>query len=232
MKINHISPEFNYFKVNGTLSMTEKKSFFGSKLLNFEDKIDITSQNLIYYQNNTNEQLNLLVESFNEPIIYDTDNDKFTNSKLIIDNSQTQQQKDDKAAWILTIDYKTILINYLFAEFKKWRTFEGVKNNMCLSNDVNKAIKEYITTNLTSRYDLEKIDIFINYLNLENNSVTNNLRLKNTWDPNISNDSFLLKSFETNDDTINGKLTITFNQEKTSLLYNYNYYYNLYFEKL
>jgi hypothetical protein len=232
MKINHISPEFNYFKVNGTLSMTEKKSFFGSKLLNFEDKIDITSQNLIYYQNNTNEQLNLLVESFNEPIIYDTDNDKFTNSKLIIDNSQTQQQKDDKAAWILTIDYKTILINYLFAEFKKWRTFEGVKNNMCLSNDVNKSIKEYITTNLTSRYDLEKIDIFINYLNLENNSVTNNLRLKNTWDPNISNDSFLLKSFETNDDTINGKLTITFNQEKTSLLYNYNYYYNLYFKKL
>jgi hypothetical protein len=231
MKVNHISPEFNYFKVNGTLAMSEKKSFFGSKLLNFEDKIDITSQNLIYYQMSSNEQLNLSVESFNEPIIYDTDNDKFTNSKLIIDNSQLQSQKDDKTAWILTINYKNILINYLFAEFKKWRTFEGVKNNMCLSNDVNKSIKEYITTNLINRYNLEKTDIFINYLNLENNSVTNNLRLKNTWDPNISNNSFLLKSFETNDDTIDGKLTINFNQEKTSLLYNYTYYYNLYFKK-
>lgn len=232
MKVNHISPEFNYSKVNGTLAMTEKKSFFGSKLLNFEDQIDITSQNLIYYQNSTNEQLNLSVESFNDPNIYDTDNDKLINSKLIIDNSQPKSQKDDKTAWILTINYKTILINYLFAEFKKWRTFEGVKNNMCLSNDVNKSIKEYITTNLISRYDLDKTDIFINYLSLENNSVTNNLRLKNTWDPNIVSDILLLKSFETNNDLINGVLTINFNQEKTSLLYNYKYYYNLYFKKL
>jgi hypothetical protein len=228
MKVNHISPELNYYSVNGTLSMNEKKSFFGSKLLNFEDEINITSQNLIYYQNELNEQLNLSVETFKEPIIYNTDNDKLNNSKLVIDTSQTQQQKNDKTAWILTIDYKTIFINYLFAEFKKWRTFEGVKNNMCLSNDVNKSIIEYITTNLLSRYELDNTDIFIEYMSLESNS---SLRFKTTWDPNISTSS-ILKSFETNDDTINGKLTINFNQEKTSLLYNYNYYYNLYFKKL
>jgi hypothetical protein len=228
MRINHISPEFNYSKVNGTLSMTEKKSFFGSKLLNFEDEINITSQNLIYYQNNLNEQLNLSVETFSEPIIYNTDNDKLNNSKLVIDTSQTQQQKNDKTSWILTIDYKTVFVNYLFAEFKKWRTFEGVKNNMCLSNDVNRSIKDYITTNLISRYELDKTDIFIEYISLESNS---SLRFKTTWDPNIST-SNILKSFETNEDKINGKLTINFNQEKPSLLYNYNYYYNLYFKKL
>lgn len=228
MKVNHISPEFIYDKVNGTLSMTEKKSFFASKLLSFEDEINITNQNLIYYQNEVNEQLNLSVETFNQPIVYDTNNDKLSYSKLIIDDSQSQQQKNDKTSWILTVSYKTILINYLFAEFKKWRTFEGVKNSMCLSSDVNTAIKEYITTNLTSRYQLDKIDIFISYIDL----IDGNLRFKNSWDPTIETDSFLLKSFETNNDTLNGKLTINFNQEKSSLNYSYKYYYNLYFKKL
>ena len=69
---------------------------------------------------------------------------------------------------------------------------------------------------------------FISYLDLTDG----NLRFSPTWDYKIDYSSNLLKSFETNNDTINGKLTVNFNQEKTSLNYTIKYYFNLYFTKL
>ena len=84
MKTTHISPEFIYNNVNGTLSMLEKKSFFGSKMIKISDYINIDSSNLIYYQNSNNEQLNLNIESTLTPIIYDTVSDKLNNSSLNI----------------------------------------------------------------------------------------------------------------------------------------------------
>ena len=76
MKLTHISPEFNYNNVQGTLSMSEKKSFFSSKLIKFDSNIEIKNESIVYYQNNNNEQINLNNELLLGPVIYDTSNDK------------------------------------------------------------------------------------------------------------------------------------------------------------
>ena len=228
MRTTHISPEYNYTNVNGTLSMIEKKSFFGSKLMKFDNSIEIKNENIIYYQTPINEQLNLDIEKANNPIIYDTVTDKLNNSILKIDETQTESQKNDKTSWILSIEYNKLLINYLFATLKKWRTFEGIKNSTVMSNDINVAIKEYINNNLLSRYQFDRVDLFISY-----NSLTDgNLRFKNNWDSNLQNTQYLVKTFDTNTDSINGTIQIKFDQEQSSLNYSYNYYYNLYFKKL
>jgi hypothetical protein len=64
MKLSHISPEFIYTPVNGTLSMKEKKSFFGSKLVKFDANVSVLNENIIWYQNENGEQLNLNAGSF------------------------------------------------------------------------------------------------------------------------------------------------------------------------
>ena len=118
MRTTNISPEFIYTNVNGTLSMIEKKSFLGSKLIKFDDNISIISENIIYYQTNTNEQLNLDVEKLLPPIIYNTVNDKLTNSTIMIDDSETIDEYNNNTKWVLKIDMKTILINYIYATLK------------------------------------------------------------------------------------------------------------------
>jgi hypothetical protein len=226
MRTTNISPEYNYVSVNGTLSMLEKKSFFGSKAIKIDDSLDIDGINIIYYQNSNNEQLSLSIESILDPIIYDIINDKLINSSLILDDSQTSAQKNANTRWILKINYISLLNNYLFAILKKYRTFEGVQNNMVISNDINSAINEYITNNLLSRYQIDHIDLFISYNDLSNSG----LRFQNNWDQKVELDSNILNSFSKNTDS--GDLEITFTQTQPSSSYSFNYYYNLYFSKI
>lgn len=228
MKLTHISPEFNYTNVNGTLSMREKKSFLCSKLLKFDDSISIASQNIIYYQSSQNEQLNLSTEQLLSPILYNTDNDKQNNSTLSLDQSQNNNQINNNTAWILNINYGTILTNYLFATLKKYRTFEGVANNITINNDVNSAIGDYIKNNLLGIYQLDSIQLYLSYNDLTNGV----LRYNNIFDQKIETDSNLLKRFLTKNDTTNLLSTIKFNQEQISLEYSFNYYFNLYFSKI
>ena len=228
MRTTNISPEFIYTNVNGTLSMIEKKSFLGSKLIKFDDNISIISENIIYYQTNTNEQLNLDVEKLLPPIIYNTVNDKLTNSTIMIDDSETIDEYNNNTKWVLKIDMKTILINYIYATLKKYRTFEGVKDSIVISNDVNSAIKEYITNNLLSRYQFDHLDLFVSYNNLLNGG----LRFNNTWDQSVENNGNLFNKYQKTLDITNLSIEINFSQANPSTAYSFNYYYNLYFTKI
>lgn len=228
MRTTNISPEFKYVNVNGTLSMLEKRSFLGSKLIKFDDNINIESENIIYYQTADNEQLNINVETTLAPIIYNTVADKLTNSTLIMDSSQTSDQQNNNTKWILTININTLLINYLFATLKKYRTFENVQNSMVLSNDVDSSITEYIMNNLLSRYQFYHIDLFISYNNLLNGG----LRYGNNWDQKVELSTNLTNTYQKNIDANSTELTITFNQAQPSSTYSFNYYYNLYFTKI
>lgn len=226
MRITHISPEFQYNRVNGTLSMQEKKSFFGSKLINFDDSIFIQDQNIVYYENENNEQLNLNLEKLLTPIIYNSDADKENNSYLV--KNPIQSQSLDNPSWILSIDYGTIMSNYLFVKLKEYRTFEGVTNIMTYNNNVDDAIKEYIKVNLINRYEFFKVDLYISYNNLSEGG----LRNQNNWDPNIQVEANYTNKFQTKTDSITSKIDVIWNQNKSSLDYSFNYYYNLYFRKI
>ena len=157
--------------------------------------------------------------------MYNTVDDKKNNSILTQNNLNNDLYNNTK--WILTIDVNTILFNYLFANLKKYRTFEGVANNITLYNDVNSSIKEYINRNLIYLYDMTKIEVFLKYNDLN----VSGYRFNNLYDANIESNNNLTNKYNITTDAITRKTIINFNQEKISSNFSFNYYYNLYFNK-
>jgi hypothetical protein len=229
MRRTYISPEFDYKPIFGTMNMLEQSSFFGSKMLEIEDKIDIKNENIIFYQLNTKEQLDFDAERNLPQIIYDAVNDKGINHVLFIDESQTQTDMNNNTKWIADIEIQKILRNYLFATMKKYRTFEGVRNNMTISNNVDSALYEYIDRNVLSRYKFTKVEMFIKYIDI---LTVGGLRYKNIYDAGIEGSTSLFTKIQTETDANDLDIRIKFYQEKPSSQYSFKYYYNIYFEKL
>jgi hypothetical protein len=143
-----MSPEYVTQRVYGTFNMREESNFFSAKMLEIEDMITVGIDDIPYYQNLAGEQIELAVESSTKPTIYSPTLDKEQNHKLVLDETQTKLQKEKNTKWILTINLKTILDNYLFSIMKKYRSFEGIKNEMTTSNDVSQALRRYIEFNV------------------------------------------------------------------------------------
>ena len=229
MRRSYISPEFNNTKVFGTYNMFEESNFFGSKMLDVEDSISIENQNIVYYQKNTNEQLDLSIESTLSSIVYISSDDKYKNHTIVYDPSQPIYQLENNTMWIIDINVRNILSNYLFATLKRYRTFEGVKNSMTLSNNVDVSIAEYISNNVIDRYKVKSITLFISYKDLRDQNI---LRYKNDWKPSVALDvnKFTKVQTETSFDGTSTKLIFT--QEKPSSTYSFEYFFNILFEKI
>ena len=82
---------------------------------------------------------------------------------------------------------------------------------MVISNDVNNAVKDYINSNLLSRYQFDHIDLYISYNDLS----VSGLRFRNIWDQKIVSDLNLVKSY-TKIDTDPNTLEIIFTQTNSS----------------
>ncbi len=232
MRRTYISPEFEYKKVFGTFNMKEESSFFGSKMLEIEDLLELTTQSLVYYQNPNSEQLDLDIEKLTLPIVYSISEDFKANQTLQIDDSQSEFQKNSNTRYILTINLATILENYLFATLKQYRTFEGISNSMCYSGDVNFSMKQYILKNIVDRYKFNRIELFLNYVDLRDQNIR---RYNNTWAANPSTvgvDSNKIKNLQTETEYDFSSIRVIFNQQKNSQLFSFEYYFKLYWEKL
>jgi hypothetical protein len=229
MRRSYISPEYTESSIYGTFNMVEESNFFAAKMLEIEDSIYISNQNIIYYQKLTGEQIDLSIESSLPSQVYSASDNMKSHQTLIIDPSQLDYQKDGNTKWILTIELKDILTDYLFATMKRYRTFEGISNNLTRTNDVNTAMKQYISNNVLNRYKFSKIDLYVFYKDLMKQNV---LRYKNTWNPNIAIDANLLKKSQKDLAFDDSELKIYFSQEKSSSQYNFEYYFNILFEKI
>jgi hypothetical protein len=224
-----MSPEFEKLKVYGTFNMVEESNFFSSKMIDIEDTIYIRKEDIIYYQNVNLEQFDISLESSIGSLVYSSINDKNSNHKLILDEKQTPNQKDNSTKWILEINIKEILSNYIFYSLKKSRTFEGVRGNMTRYDDVNVAIKNYIDFNILDRYRLSEVELFIQYKDLRSQSL---LRFKNDWNPNTEISENKLRRLQTETSIDRSSIKILFNQEKESTKFSFDYFYNLIFVKI
>jgi len=241
MRRTYISPEFDYSPIWGTFNMEEESTVFGSKMLEIEDNLEIHDQNLVYFQTQDAEQLDLSIESSLPSISYSASEDKRLNHTLVLDESQTESQKNTRARWIITIDLRTILTNYLFATLKRWRTFEGVRNSMTKSNDVSFAMQEYIIKNVLDRYKLNRVELYLNYVPITNQNI---LKYNNLWasesnqfrtaqlTSDIVNPTNQLKSIQTQTEFDYSSTIITFSQEKNSSQFCFDYYFKLFYEKI
>jgi hypothetical protein len=229
MRRNYISPEFIYQKVNGTLNMKEQSTYFGSKMLKIADTISVKNDNIIYYQQSTGEQIDYNIEKSLPQIIYNTIDDKSANQTIILDESQTPDNKLNHATWILTIQIKKILTDYIYATLKKSRCFQGVRNNMTINNHINDAIIDYINKNVLDRYKFSKIEMYIQSIPLIS---VGSLQYVNTFDATIENNQNLFTKIQTETDFNDLDIKVTFNQPDPATQYVFNYYFNLYFEKI
>jgi hypothetical protein len=229
MRRSYISPEYQHKRVYGTFNMVEESNFFSSKMLEIEDSISIDVQDIIYYQNLKGEQLDYAIESSLQSYIYSSITDKKENHTLILDEKQQIYQKDKNTKWILTIDLEKILKNYLFSIMKKHRSFEGIRTDMTLNDDVNISLKSYIVNNVYNRYKLKNIDLYISYNSLRNQNV---LRYKNRWEyKSISNNNKMTK-LQTETSIDGSIIKLNFVQDRSSQDYNFDYFFNLTFDKL
>jgi len=224
-----MSPEFDYNKVYGTYNMIEESSFFGSKMIEIEDLIIIDEKNLIYYQNLNGEQIDISIENSLSPVVFSSSDSKYINSNLTIDQNQSDFDRNNKSKFVLEVDIISIFKEYLFGLLKQYRTFEGVSNQLTSSGDVNSAIREYIFNNIISKYQFQKIEVFIKYNDIINQNI---LRFKNNWNSNIGVSEYRHNKIETKTEFDYSKISVFFNQEKISSEYSFDYYYKLYFEKI
>ena len=229
MRRNYISPEYTNTSIYGTFNMVEEGNFFASKMLDIEDSILISNQNIIYYQKLTGEQLDLAIESSLPSYVYSSADSMNSYHTLILDESQLEYQKENNTKWILNVDIKSILTDYLFAILKRYRTFEGISNQLTKTNDINTSIKEYIDRNVIDRYKFSKLDLYVSYKDLKDQNV---LRYVNTWNQNIISDSNLLTKKQTEIKYDYSSAVVSFNQEEISSLYNFDYYFTILFQKI
>jgi len=229
MRRNYITEEFNKSSVYGTFNMVEEGNFFGSKMLNIDDEIVIDNQSIIYYQKDTNEQIDIGSENILKPIIYNASDNKKGNHLLKYDDKQSETQLNDKTKWEITINLKKILTNHIFAEFKKWRTFEGILNNMTIYNNVDTAINNYIDFNVLNRYKLSNIILYVKYNDLKTENI---LKFDNKWDNTINTSENLVNQIQLTKYPNDEIVKISFNQDKSSSLYSYVYYFDIIFEKI
>lgn len=229
MRRSYISPEYVDNKVYGTLNMVEESNFFGSKMLDIENSISIGTQDIIYYQNLKGEQIDYSVESSLQSYVYSPSTDKNSNHTLVLDESQPKYQLDKNTRWILTINLKDILSNYLFGVMKKYRTFEGLKSDMTRYSNVDVALKSYVTSNVSDRYKLKSVDLYISYKDLRSQSL---LRYKNTWNSNIILDANKMTKLQTETSFDESSIKLFFNQDKPSTDFSFEYFFNINYEKL
>lgn len=229
MRRNYISNEYTNSIIPGTFNMIEESNYFGSKMLEIEDSIYHADQNLIYYQQPNGEQFDISIESSLTSVVYSASSDKNENHTIKLDLSQSISQKNNNTKWIIEINMSNILSNYLFAILKRYRTFEGIKTNMTLNNDVNTSIKKYVDKNVVNRYKYKSLDFYVNYTDLKNQNV---LQFINKWEPNISIESNKSKKLQTELSYDNSNLKLIYNQEKPSKDYSFQYYFNILFEKI
>jgi hypothetical protein len=232
MRRSYISPEFDYERTFGTFNMLEIPSLFSSKMLEIEDEIDLHNQYLVYYQNSLSEQIDLAVESSTAPKVYSLVDDKKINSSLVIDDTQNNFQRNVYTRWILNISLKNIFLNYLFAIMKEARTFEGIRSGMTSNRNVDTSIREYIEKNVLNRYRFDSVRLFIKYNDLRRQIA---LRYKNSWTTSVDqiySEQNRLKKIETQTSFDYSSLKINFGQERTSELYNFDYYYTTLWKKI
>jgi hypothetical protein len=229
MRRSYISPEYNNTPIYGTFNMIEESNFFGSKMLEVEDSIYITEQNIIYYQKSTGEQIDLAIESSLPTQVYSASDNMKSHQSIVIDDTQLDYQRENNTKWIINIELKNILTDYLFATMKRYRTFEGISNSYTRTNDINTSIRDYISNNVLNRYKLSRLDLYVSYTDLRSQNV---LRYKNNWKSTIALDSNLLKKKQIDLAFDESSLKVLFTQEKPATMYNFDYYFNILFERI
>lgn len=238
MKENLILKQFETERVNGTYELEEFRLFFGSKMLEIEDEILINDRTIQYseeektgfqYYDAESQSIN---EMFSTPNLNTLKQDNHE-IKLI---PQNETDLENNTKWKIKIDMKNIIINYIFYKLKESRTFKGLNRNNFLNKNINLSIKNYIKANVVNRYRYKKLDLYIKYNNIEESQnvlTETKLQFQTEFNPLVKDNINLIQDYTTNNDSLRiTTLDVLYNQIRPSNNFNFDYYFDIYFEKI
>ena len=134
--------------------------------------------------------------------------------------------------WLLTINWKTILTEYLFYKLKESRVFKSIKYTDLLTENVNYFIHKYIENNLLDRYQFTTIDMYIEYSDLDQQDKNIDVKLSYTpiYDPTIKSSVNLIANVNLIE--LTDILNINYKQTDSSKNKMFKYYFDLYITRI
>jgi len=253
MKENLILKKFKKEQVNGTYNLLEEETFFGTKVMEIEDEISLKDNGIQYYQyfynvtdpndetqielaRNNGYQYNEINEILEDFFLLDIVRLKAENH-TILKQQQTEIDEKNNTKWIIQINLKKILIEYLFAKIKERRTFKSIKYFNLINNSINDSIYDYIEINLLDRFKFNYLEFYSKYTDIRDNTVYSNV-LKQ-FDPQFKSD---IETAANKDNSVNvqidnfidplAPITIDYFQKKPSTEWKFDYYFNIYLMKI
>ena len=242
MKDNLQIKKFEIEKVHGVFNIVEESTFFCSKIMDIEDLVSITDKCIQYYQINsigtTSYGYQYYDKNFLEELnILDVVKLKIDNHAInLLQQSTIDEQNNTK--WQIQINAKNILTEYLFAKIKEARTFRSMKYSNFINKNINQSVYDYITLNLLDRYRFKTLDLYISYIDVKNNNLYSDLTIiqyNPLFNSAIEVDENYIKN--TNISQIDAldalsNVIVEYSQIKPSTDYKFDYYFNIYFEKI
>lgn len=207
--------------VSGSNGHKNIKSFMATAMMNIPKNITIDNSDILYYQNINGEQVSLDNEMNSGVIVYNTSSVKETNAKLYVNAEQSAYQRDNNTLWDLAIDYKVLLMSYIFTNIKRSRAFESILNSDVVESSVDLYIKNYISDNILDKYKVTQVKMYLEYIDIT--KVDGYYRYGNVYDTNLLNANSVICPLLYD----NNKLVISFYQKENSKNFIFKYYYNI-----
>ena len=255
MKDTLMLKKYNNQTINGTYNLFEERSFFGSKMMEIEDDININNTSIQYYQyfidtsiftgstflelaKNNGFQYYILNKNLETFFI-----DDLVQLKLDYHTISKFQQNDidlkNNTKWQINIDVSDILKYYLFYNIKSSRTFKGLKYTNFINQNINNSILEYITNNVLNRYKFDSIDLYVQYSQINLSSDIYNYRTLLQYNPVFDSSVELTENKVNNvsipqDNNIDqlSNVILIYNQIKPSTQWTFSYYFNIHYKKI
>lgn len=255
MKSNLTLKKYDTTKVGGVMSSKEVKSFFGSKLIDIEDVIYINNIAIQYsevvkrrdvkhnhYQNYNHETraVGAITDLQSETVILKSlDDVKYENHSIDVLTPKDPKAgvKNQNYEWVMTINAKNILREYLFLRLKESRVFRTIKNQDLIEKNINAFIYNYINDNLLNRYNISDLSFYAEYFDvLKDSTIYQRQTIKNPRfnktvfkeENRVSAVSIVTPDYLSNLDTVQVK----YNQIKDFKKYKYDYYFTLTYRKI
>lgn len=233
--------KFSTNVVPGTMNQKELRTFFGGKMIYSEDNIYINDDSINFsqvvsdYENGFQYFDNTTIPDYWETQFYENLTDLKDNNQTISLFNQTSTNMNNNTRWQININGSNILKDYLFFKIKEQRVFKIIHSNEVYTNNINNAIYEYISYNIFSRYRLDKVNFYVSYYDIKNQTTYDNIKLQ--FNPKFNQDVYKNENL-TNINVVGydpykfDKITILYNQSKPSDQYCFDYYFDLNFTKI
>ena len=237
MKNNLILSKYVTENVQGTKSVYDNRTYFGSKMIDIEDLIYINNYFIQYSEVSEDDKRNNGYQYYNDSdglekeylILMDDIKNDNQNITLL---SQHNVDLKINTNWLLVVDWKKILSEYLFCKLKEARTFKTIKYSDTIKENINLYIRDYIEQNLITRYDFYQIDLYVEYFKLDQYDVEHNVNLayNPVFDVSVRKDENKVNNV--NLTKVNELLNINYKQTQTSEKYMFKYYFDLYLKRI